>query len=108
MSLNAEPARPQGGDYTRDPGLARGVTAIPGILPSFRATGAVFSNADVQAIAGSFRLHWRRMFAATASEPAVAIAVRNLRLVAEAFAYAEIAGTGIIEAAGVEWHERVS
>ncbi len=30
MSLNAEPARPQGGDYTRDPGLARRLAEIVG------------------------------------------------------------------------------
>lgn len=89
------------------PELAAVAGTLPVRLADFSTAGTWLSSGDVKLLAGALRLQ-RLSIAKNAAESGenAELAMRHARLLEEAALFCEAEGFGLLEAAGVEWHDR--
>ncbi len=80
---------------------------LPDRLPDFARAGSFLTSAEVRLVAGALRLRRGQIAKNVAdTDEATAILMRHARLLEEAAGFCESQSLALLEAAGVEWHER--
>lgn len=80
--------------------------ALPTSLPDFHGAGGAWSSAEVKLLAGALRLRRGRIAENVAGTESPMLTMRHARLLEEAAAYCAAEGFALVEAAGIEWHDR--
>ena len=89
------------------PAITAALPSLPERLPDFARAGSFLTSAEVRLVAGALRLR-RGLIAKNVADSgeSAALVMRDARLLEEAVLFCEARSLALLEAAGVEWHER--